>query len=457
MNIRYSITMKLIFSVVTALLFIFTTAASMAQKTYEFSLKEAINYAMQNNYEVIYSEKNIEAARYQMKEATSYGLPQIDGALDYADNIALPTSLIPGEFFGTPGEDVEIQFGTKYSMNAGLYVSQLLYSGKYIVGLQTSRIFLDRANVDFFKDKVAVTQQVADSYYDVLSTEEQLRVIDTTLKVTRSIAEETRLTYEVGFAEDVDVDQLELLVADLEASKVYLNNQMSIAHAYLKFFLGLDITDSVVLKDEMSGLIDKRQNSEIISQVFDYNENVDYVSLQKTREIRFMQVKLEKSAYQPTLAATINLQANAQRNTWNFFDTNETWYKSSVFGVSLKVPIWSSGERKAKVKQAQIAYEQIGVQQNQLRITLDLQYQTALNEYFNAFTVYQNRDKSRKVAAKIFKTTSIKFSEGMASSIDILNTQNQFLQSEKTFIESGRALLKAGQELERLLTKSINP
>ena len=430
---------------------------SSAQEVYEFTLKEAVDYAMQNNYEVIYSQKNIEFARQQMKEATSFGLPQIDGSIDYADNIALQTNLIPGEFFGTPGEDVEIQFGTKYSMNAGLFASQLLYSGKYIVGLQTSRLFLDRANVDFFKDKVAVTQQVADSYFDVLATNEQLRVVDTTLAVTRNIAEETRITYEVGFVEDVDVDQLELLVADLEASKVYLNNQLSIAHAYLKFFLGLATQDSVVLKDGMELLIEDRQKSDIISQVFNVSENVDYVSLEKTREIRFMQVKLEKSAYQPTLAATINLQSNAQRNSWDFFNTSGKWYTSSVFGVSLKVPIWSSGERKSKVKQAQIAYEQIGVQQQQLKVSLNLQYQTALNEYFNAFTVYQNRDKSRKIASKIFNTTSIKFSEGMASSIDILNTQNQFLTSEKTFIESGRTLLKAGQELERLMTKSINP
>lgn len=449
--------MKLINRVITAMFFIFSVSASMGQEVHEFSLKEAIDYAMQNNYEVIYSEKNIEAAKQQMKEATAFGLPQIDGAIDYADNLALPTSLIPGDFFGTPGEDQEIQFGTKYSMNAGLYASQLLYSGKYIVGLQTAKVFLQKANIDFFKDKVAVTQQVADSYYDILATEEQLSVIDTTLAVTKTIAEETRLTYEVGFAEDVDVDQLELLVADLEASRIYLNNQLSIAQAYLKFFLGINTQDSLILKDEMIDLIERRQNSEIIRQVFNVNENVDFVSLQKTKEIRFMQVKLEKTAYQPTLAATINLQSNAQRNTWDFFDPDGKWYTSSVFGVSLVVPIWSSGERRAKVKQAQIAYEQIEVQQDQLKVQLGLQYQTAINEYFNAFTVYQNRDRARKVAAKIFQTTSIKFSEGMASSIDILNTQNQFLDSEKAFINSGRVLLRAGQELERLLTKSINP
>lgn len=316
---------------------------------------------------------------------------------------------------------------------------------------------MEKASIDFFKDKVAVTQQVADSYYNVLATEEQLRVVDTTLKVTRKIADETKLTYEVGFAEDIDVDQLDLLVSDLEASRVYLENQLSIAHAYLKFFLGLDNEDTVVLKDEMFNLIEKRKDSEIVSQIFNVNENVDYISLEKTKEIRLMQVKLEKTAYQPTLAASINLQTNAQRNSWDFFSPDGKWYASSAFGVNLIVPIWSSGERRAKVKQAQIAFEQINVQQDQLKVSLNLQYQTALNEYFNAFTVYQNRDKSRKVAAKIFQTTSIKFTEGMAGSLDILNTQNQFLESERAFIEAGRMLLQAGQELERLMTKAINP
>jgi outer membrane protein TolC len=449
--------MKFIFRVILTLLIVQASLASLGQETFEFSLQDAINYAMQNNYEVIYSEKNIEAAKQQMKEATAFGLPQIDGSLDYADNIQNPTSVIPGDFFGAPGEDVEIQFGTKYSVNAGLYASQLLYSGKYIVGLKTAKIFMEKASIDFFKDKVAVTQQVADSYYNVLATEEQLRVVDTTLKVTRKIADETKLTYEVGFAEDLDVDQLDLLVSDLEASRVYLENQLSIAHAYLKFFLGLDNEDTVVLKDEMFNLIEKRKDSEIVSQIFNVNENVDYISLEKTKEIRLMQVKLEKTAYQPTLAASINLQTNAQRNSWDFFSPDGKWYASSAFGVNLIVPIWSSGERRAKVKQAQIAFEQINVQQDQLKVSLNLQYQTALNEYFNAFTVYQNRDKSRKVAAKIFQTTSIKFTEGMAGSLDILNTQNQFLESERAFIEAGRMLLQAGQELERLMTKAINP
>ena len=272
-----------------------------AQNVYNFSKAEAIEHAMNNNYEVIYSEKNIEAAKQQMREATSFGLPQISGSVDYTDNIALPTSVIPGDFFGQPGEEVEIQFGTKYNMNAGLFASQLIFDGRYIVGLQTAKVFMEKASVDFFKDKVAVKQQVANSYYNVLSTEEAMWVVDTTLAVTKKLAEETSLTYEVGFVEDIDVDQLELLVVDLEASKIHLQNQLNIAHAFLKFYLGLNEQDSIILKDDIENLISTRENSSVVSEQFNYRENVDYVSLAKQKEIRYLQVKLEKTAYIPSL------------------------------------------------------------------------------------------------------------------------------------------------------------
>ena len=158
----------------------------------------------------------------------------------------------------------------------------------------------------------------------------------------------------------------------------------------------------------------------------------------------------------PTLMASINLQTNAQRETWDYFEGGK-WYPSSAFGVNLVVPIWSSGERRAKVKQAEIAYEQMEIMENQMITSLKLQYQASATEYYNAYLVFMNKEKARKVAEKIFNTTSIKFREGMASSLDILNTQNQYLEAERNYIDAALGMLKAGEDLERLLTKSQMP
>jgi outer membrane protein TolC len=431
-----------------------TLINSLAQEIKYFSLMEAIDFAMENNYEIINAEKDVEAAKQRILETTAIGLPQINAFVDYNNNIALPTSLIPGDFFGQPGEEVEIQFGTKYNATLHASATQLIFSGEYIVGLKAARTFLERTSIDFFKNKVAIRQKIADSYCDVLSVEEGLIIIDTTLKVTQKLAEETRLVYEVGFAEDIDVDQLDLLVADLEASKIYFENHLNITHAFLKFYLGLGDNDSIILTDNIEYLIEERDNSPLIAKTFNFSENVDYQFINKQKELSLLQVKLEKSRYLPSLSASLNYQTQAQRNQWDFFNPEGKWFSSSAFGIAMQVPVFSSGQRKAKVKQAEIAVDKVEVQEKQLITTLNLQYKTAINEYMNAYRVYLNKGKSRKTSANIYQKTTRKFTQGMASSLDILNTQNQYLSIENEYINAARTLLKAGAELEKILTKS---
>lgn len=421
-----------------------------AQQVRHMSVQQAIDFAMENNYDIINAGKDITAAKYKVKETTAIGLPQINASVGYNDNIARPVMIIPD--FTDPSKTMELQFGTKYDANLGGSISQLLFSGEYIVGLQAAKKFLEKTNTDFFKNKVAVKQQVANSYYAALSAAEGLRIVDSTLSITSNLANETREVFNVGLAEETDVDQLDLIVSDLDASALYLQNQLIISHAFLKFYLGLNNADSLVLTDNMNSIIETRHSSELLANPFNVNQNVDFKSLINQKELGWLQVRREKAAFLPFLSANLNYQTQAQRDEWTFFNDGN-WYSSSALGVKLQIPIFSSGERRAKVKQAQIAYDQIGVMEKQLKSQLNIQYNAAKNEYINAYRVYENKQLSRKTAEKIYNKTTQKYIEGMATSLDILNTHNQFLTTENEYINAALAVLKAGEELERILTK----
>ena len=423
----------------------------MGQKIISMSVKQAIDYAMKNNYDIINAEKDISAAKYKVKESTSFGLPQINGSVEYTDNIARPVMIIPS--FTDPSKTIELQFGTKYNANLTGSISQLLFSGEYIVGLQASKKYLEKTKTDFYKNKVNIKEQVANSYYAALAAEEGLRIIDSTLLVTTNLAKETQEVYNVGLAEETDVDQLNLLVSDLNASALYIKNQLIISHAFLKFYLGVDEADSIILTDNMESIIETRQNSTLLTNPFNLNQNIDFKSLLSQKDLSFLQVKLEKSAYMPSLSANLYYQTQAQRDTWDFFDTKGVWFSSSAFGVKMQIPIFSSGERRSKVKQAEIAYNQIKVTEKKLATQITLQYNSAKNEYLNAYRVYQNKLESRKIAEKIYNKTTKKYSEGMATSLDLLNTHNQYLNTENEYINSALQLLKTGEELEKILTK----
>lgn len=430
---------------------IFLTTNVIAQEIRHLTIKQAVEYAMENNYQIINAGKDVEAAKYIVKESTSIGLPQVEAVVNYADNIARPVFIIPD--FNDPSKNLELQFGTNYDASLGASISQLLFSGEYLVGLQAARKYLEKTNTDYFKNKLEVKQQVSNSYYAALSAAEGLRIIDSTLIITRKLANETREVFEVGFAEDIDVDQLDLLVSNLEASALYLNSKFIISNAYLKFYLGLSDADSIVLTDNMESIISARHNSGLLTNPFNINQNVDFRSLTKQKELSWLQVRLEKASYMPSISANLNYQTQAQSDVWNFFSKKAVWYSSSVLGISMQIPVFSSGQRRSKVKQARISYEQVVVMEKQLVSQLNLQYDAAINEYMNAYRVYENKQISRKTAEKIYNKTTQKYIEGMSTSLDILNTHNQFLNVENEYINSALLLLRKGEELEKILTK----
>lgn len=441
-------------SVLLLFLAVFTSLAGEAQETKTFTLQQALDYAMENNYDLMKSEKDIEIAKQRVKETTGIGLPQINGSISYNDNLARPTMILPPEFSGG-GESAEIQFGTKYDATASASVSQLIFSGEYIIGLKGARKYLESTDVEFFRNKVAVKQQVANSYFAVLTTQKGLEIVEKTLEVTRNLADETRQVYEIGFGEDIDADQMDLLVSDLEASQVLFENQLNITHAYLKFYLALGENDTIILADSLNGLVLNLESETLLSQEFDVNVNPDYYSLYKKKEIQDLQIQLEKSAYLPSLNAFLNYQTQAQRDNWDFLNSEGKWYSSSVFGVKMNIPLISGGQRRAKVKQAKIAFDQIEVMEDQLVNQLNLQFFNARSEYLNSQKVYENKNKNRIIAEKIYFKTTEKYKQGLASSLDILNTHNQFLNAERDYLTASQSFLQSGEELKKILTKTI--
>lgn len=422
-----------------------------AQQPVVLSLENAREYALKHNFELRNAQLDIETARYKVKETVATGLPQASASIGYNDNIGLPVQLVPGDFFGQPGEDIEVQFGTKYSSSLGASVTQLLFSGSYLVGLQASRAYLEQSKKNYIKSKSEVNKTVSDAYFMVLTTQESIVVIDSTLAITNKLANQTRVIVENGFAEETELDQLELLIAELEVGRTNALSQLGIAEAFLKYQLGLDDKSQIVLTESLASLTEELAAEQLFAKQFQLNNNIDFQILKNQQQLALLQVKLEKSNYLPTLSAFLNYQTQAQRQEWDFFNSDGKWYASSVFGVNMKIPLFSSGERFAKVKQAQFQYEKTKVAEEMISTTLNLNYQTNRNDLQNALLTYQNTRNNKAIAEKIFRRTSIKYTEGMAGSLDLLNTHNQYLSAQSQYINAALNLLQKSVALETLL------
>lgn len=427
---------------------------SQAQEPVQLSLEQARAYAEQNNFELRNAEIDVQTAEYKVKETIATGLPQVSASVRYMDNIGLPVQLIPGDFFGQPGEQIEVQFGTKYSGSAGASVNQLLFNGSYLVGLQASKAYLRQSQKELLKNKIEVNQSVSEAYFMVLATKEGIAIIDSTLAITQKLADQTKIIVENGFAEETELDQLMLLISDLMVSRSNSLNQLDITTEYLRYLLGLDDNQNIELTEDFQELTAKLVGQGLLNQQFEKGANIDFQILQNQKELALLQVKLEQSAYLPNLSAFLNYDTQAQRQNWDFFDSKGKWYSSSVWGVTMNIPIFSSGERRSKVKQAKLQFEKTLVAEEMVSNNLSLQYKTTRSDLENALENYQFTMQNKEIAEKIFRRTGVKYSEGLAASLDLLNTQNQFLTAQSQYINATLNMLNKAVALEALLTRT---
>ena len=418
-----------------------------------FSLKQAQEYAYEHNYDLKSSHYDVEIAKKLVKENTAIGLPQIDGSIRYVDYLERPTSLIPGDFFGKPGQDIAVQFGTKYNVTIAGQINQLLYSGQYLVGLQTAKAFLETERQKDVKNRVDVRDLVAEAYISYLIVNESIEILDSTFLIVNQMVEETREFYRNGLMEQLDVEQMELNKATLEANLITTMNQEVIAYNYLRFLLGIEDDQEIALTDSLGYFLERINRDYLMNTPFDYKYNIDYKLLKKQEYLVFMQYKLAKTAYQPSLAAFMDFSTNAQRNSWNFFKTGEPWYGTINWGIALNIPIWSSGSRKYKVDQAKLEVAKMKVLDEKVRNSLKIQVATVRNDFGNSYLVFLNKKQSLQTAFKIYEQTVIKYRQGISSSTDLNQKYNQFLISETEYTQALFDLLKSNIALSKLLEK----
>ena len=434
--------------ITSALLF---PAATIAQGL-SLSLVEAQDYAVKNSYNVKSARFDLEMAREKVKENLSYGFPQINASVDYLFYIALPTSLIPAEFTGgTPGEYVEIQFGTKNNLTGGITLNQLIFDGRYFIGLEYAKIFEQLSMEGLEKSEDNVKEAVTRTYYNILVGEAAIRVLDSTLVILEKTRFETGELFKEGFAEETAYDQLTLTVTDIQNSINSVNRQNEIGYKLLNYQLGIDLDQKVILTETLDALIEKAAVSALLDQQFNLEQHVDYRLISSQEHIKYLSLKNERAAYYPSLNGFVFVQENAQRNQFDFTDPDEPWFMTSATGVSMKIPILSSGYRKSRVSQAQLDLEKIRNTKQQVAEGLELTTTQSRTEFQTTLENYIRDKQNVELSLEIYKRTLEKYNEGIASSVELTQQHNQFFDSERKYFLTVRSLLDAKNELDKAL------
>jgi len=420
-----------------------------------FSLKEAKDYALKNSYILKNSQADVLAAKKKVWETTAQGLPQVDASGSYTYMLKIPEAIKQfanlGALIGKEKEEGDNGNGTvmnlddiRYSATMDIKVTQLIFSGPYLVGLQASKTYRNISEMMKTKNTHDVLESVTNSYILVLVAEENKKILEATLKNLKSTLKDVTAMHKEGFVEDTEVDQLKLSVQNVENSLSMLVRQEEIAERLLKFQIGMDISKPMDLIDNLDDLINGMNLASMIDRKFDVTSNINYRLMDNQAKIAKLNLKLKRTEYLPTIVAFYNHQKNFNDKAFNM-------NPSDLVGVSVSMPIFSSGMRKSKVNQAKIGYQKARTDKQKATQGLMLEYQQAKTEYITSWDRYKNDKGSMELGQKIYAKTLIKYKEGVSSSLDLTQTQNQFLVAQRNYFNSVMELFKSSNKLEKVL------
>ncbi|NJB83150.1 TolC family protein [Wenyingzhuangia aestuarii] len=418
----------------------------------EFSLNEAIQYALQHNRQVKNASLSIKAAEKQKWETIATGLPQIDAKLEYSNSFIRPSALSAAP---EPGSFSPAFFFPKHKATPSVTLTQLIFDGSYIVGLQSAKVFLEISNNAKIKTDKEIEKAVVSAYNNALLTKESILILEKNIKNLTDNIKETKALLTNGFVEEEDLEQLQLTLNDLNNNLENLHNLEDISKNFLKLLMGYDTTQNITIADSLNILADEISLSSTKNEEISVFKNIDYKIAENTTESKRLLYKLELARKLPSIGSYLNAgyfgQSDPSSNDeFRFFKKDQVWFGTATFGFQLDIPIFSSFKSIARIKRAKIDWK---ISQNELENTkeeIKITIEKAKTELQLALNTLNNKKKNLNLAERIERKNNTKYTEGIASSFELRQAQIQLYSSQQEYLQAMVNVINKEAELKAL-------
>lgn len=411
------------------------------------SLPDCIQYAYDNSPEVKIAQLQIADADWQIRENTRTGYPQISANIGYQYFIQRPG--IPASALGFPGAgDEKVAFNAYHSLSPGISWNQLLFSNSYLVGLKAARYYRALVQEQMATAKRELRNNVTDAFLPALLISENLTILDKNMGNLEKLLSETRATNQAGFAEQLDVDRLELSLSTLRAERDNLARQREVVVNALKFAMGMPVKQDIALTGNVQQLLAEYASADPNAEV-NFSNRPEYTQLLKGRDLSAIQIELNSKTWMPTVAAFVQYQPGFQGGFGN--DTKWFFIPTAIAGVSVNIPIWDGGTTRARRERAIIGVQTIDQQKQLLENAITLEVENARRQYLNAAERVKSQEKNLDLAQRIYNTTQTKYKAGLGSSFELVSAEQQLYSAQQSLMQAQYDLLSARVAIKKAL------
>lgn len=408
-----------------------------AQDILKLSVQEAEQYAIEHNRTMQNASLDIKQAKAARWQTLSSMLPQVSAGFSYQNYCGYELNMmempIPMNPSGT--------FNTTVSM---------ALTGAQVVGTMLANLSIEMADITKQQTEQSISKSVRSVYLSILVMEKTVSLLDSSLVNLENLERTTINAVKAGAAEQVDADQISIQVNSMKNNINSTSRSLEMLYNSLQLQLGADINTKIELTGSLDDILNTDGIKSLLLESFDINNNYDYQLLKKSEELTKRQVTMSWMDFLPT----ISVYYQYSKLTYFGKDAGFSMTPPNMIGASVNLPIFSSGTRVAKVKEAKINLQKM---QNTIKSTEDALYVQERQLRYNlvsALENYENQADNIDVSQRVFNNILTKYKYGMSSSLDVTNASNNLITAQSNYVQSVMTLLNAQIELETLMNNN---
>ena len=407
-----------------------------------FSLKQCIDYALQNQYSLKNATINEAIANEKVGEVTAAGLPQINGSIQFTHNDPLRRMFGVGN--GSPNfiagkvvpDGVVFAIPNIFQLanggDATLTISQLLFSSSYIIGLQAAKTYKELSSKAGEQSKIQVIEAVTKAYFMVLINKERLILFDKNVSRLDSLLTQTKIMNKNGFVENIDVSRIQVTYNNISTEREKFANLLLLSEALLKFQMSMTLNTELILSEKISDYKVERPLGEN-QQKSSYSKRIEYSLLESQKKLQLLDYKKNKAAYLPTLAAFANMGYFSQSPKFDFISKNNGWFNYGLFGITMNVPIFDGLGQHHRISQSRLNLQITENNLSTIEQTIDLQIRVAELTLKNSINGLEFQKENIELAKEVARVTKIKYQEGIGTSLEVTAAESSLVEAQTNY------------------------
>ena len=411
-----------------------------AQQTLRLSLDEAQQYAVEHNATMKNADLDVKKAEMERWKTLSSMLPSVKAGFDYQNMLGYEMHM------GMGGTSISIPLNPSGSFSV---TAAIAVTGSQIVGTMLQNLALEMSDITRQQTEQTTRSQLKNVYVSILIMEETVGLLDSSLANLERLAATSQEAVNVGAAEQVDADKLQVQVATLRSSINATNRSLQLLRNSMLLQLGADVNASFELTTPVEQILNVDGALAFLNESFEIEKNYNYQLLEKSEEIAKKNVNMAWMDFLPTLSAYYQYSAKT------YFGKEEGMNMTppNMVGVSVSWPILTSGTRYANIKSARIALKENQNSRKQAEDGLRVQYNQLRYDLVNALETYDIQHRNLEVTQRVFANVSEKYKYGRASSLEVTTSSNDIIAAQSNYIQAVMNVISAQTALENLLNK----